>query len=99
MLEKIKRVIKYILYGIPTEHILKCNVVVSQSTKKLLGKNILITGGGRGLGFYIAKKCILEGANVVIVGRNEDVLKQQAKNYNVSILHLICLIFPTYLKC
>ena len=54
MLEKIKRVIKYILYGIPTEHILKCNVVVSQSTKKLLGKNILITGGGRGLGFYIA---------------------------------------------
>ena len=38
MLEKIKRVIKYILYGIPTEHILKCNVVVSQSTKKLLGK-------------------------------------------------------------
>lgn len=39
MLEKIKRVIKYILYGIPTEHILKCNVVVSQSTKKLLGKN------------------------------------------------------------
>lgn len=79
MLEKIKRVIKYILYGIPTEHILKCNVVVSQSTKKLLGKNILITGGGRGLGFYIAQKCILEGANVVIVGRNEDVLKTASK--------------------
>ena len=79
MLEKIKRVIKYILYGIPTEHILKCNVVVSQSTKKLLDKNILITGGGRGLGFYIAQKCILEGANVVIVGRNEDVLKTASK--------------------
>ena len=79
MLEKIKRVIKYILYGIPTEHILKCNVVVSQSTKKLLGKNILITGGGRGLGFYIAQKCILEGANVVIVERNEDVLKTASK--------------------
>lgn len=79
MLEKIKRVIKYILYGIPTKHILKCNVVVSQSTKKLLGKNILITGGGRGLGFYIAQKCILEGANVVIVGRNEDVLKTASK--------------------
>lgn len=79
MLEKIKRVIKYILYGIPTEHILKCDVVVSQSTKKLLGKNILITGGGRGLGFYIAQKCILEGANVVIVGRNEDVLKTASK--------------------
>ena len=79
MFQKIKRVIKYILYGIPTEHILKCNVVVSQSTKKLLGKNILITGGGRGLGFYIAQKCILEGANVVIVGRNEDVLKTASK--------------------
>lgn len=79
MLEVIKRAIKYILYGIPTEKTLKCNVVVSQSTNRLLGKNILITGGGRGLGFYIARKCISEGANVVITGRNEDTLKKSSK--------------------
>lgn len=40
----------------------------------LKGRKILITGGGKGLGFAIAEKCLNEGAKVVITGRNIDTL-------------------------
>jgi NAD(P)-dependent dehydrogenase (short-subunit alcohol dehydrogenase family) len=39
------------------------------------GKTIIITGGGSGIGKAMAKKFALEGANVVITGRNADRLK------------------------
>lgn len=42
----------------------------------LAGKKILITGGGTGIGFSIAKKCIDEGATVLITGRTESKLKE-----------------------
>ena len=41
----------------------------------LAGKNVLITGGTSGIGFAIAKKCLNEGANVVITGRNAEKMK------------------------
>lgn len=41
----------------------------------LKGKRALITGGGTGLGFGIAKAMLEAGAEVVITGRREDVLK------------------------
>ena len=41
----------------------------------LKGKNVLITGGSAGIGLSIAKKCIQEGATVVITGRDESKLK------------------------
>lgn len=71
MLKGLERVFHYIIHGIPIK---KTFVNVSQlsSSDKLKGKNILITGGGRGLGFYIAKKCLYEGANVLITGRSEE---------------------------
>lgn len=40
---------------------------------------ILITGGGRGLGFHIAKRCISEGAKVIITGRNQKTLLEAKK--------------------
>ncbi len=39
------------------------------------GKTIIVTGGGSGIGKAMAKKFALEGANVVITGRNADRLK------------------------
>ena len=42
------------------------------ANRSLKGRNIIITGGGRGLGYYIAKKSLAEGARVLITGRNEN---------------------------
>ena len=46
----------------------------------LQGKNIIITGGGRGIGFTLAKKFVSEGANVLISGRNEETLRNALKH-------------------
>ena len=56
-------------------------VAIAQITRGdvLRGKNILVTGGSRGIGFAIAKKCIAEGADVVITGRNVEALNQASK--------------------
>src|ERR1700730_5479034 len=45
----------------------------------LMGKRILVTGGGTGLGRSMAQRYLELGANVVICGRREDVLKQTAE--------------------
>ncbi len=44
----------------------------------LKGKRILVTGGGTGLGRSMVHRYLELGANVVICGRREDVLKQTA---------------------
>lgn len=44
----------------------------------LLGKTVVITGGSRGIGFATARQFIIEGANVVICGRQEDTLMEAA---------------------
>ncbi|WP_217896392.1 SDR family NAD(P)-dependent oxidoreductase [Oceanobacillus rekensis] len=41
----------------------------------LEGKNAIITGGSAGIGFACAKLLVSEGANVIIVGRNEERLE------------------------
>jgi gluconate 5-dehydrogenase len=46
----------------------------------LTGKSVLVTGGGTGLGLGISKSLIGAGANVVILGRREDVLKKACEN-------------------
>jgi gluconate 5-dehydrogenase len=42
----------------------------------LHGRNALITGGGSGLGFAIAKALAAAGAGVILVGRNSDKLSR-----------------------
>lgn len=48
----------------------------SNTIFSLHGQLALITGGGSGLGFYIAKCMIEAGARVIITGRREPVLKE-----------------------
>lgn len=42
------------------------------ASDKLRDKSIVIVGGTSGLGLSAARACCLEGANVVVVGRNEE---------------------------
>lgn len=52
--------------------------------KALAGKKILVTGGSSGIGYAIAKKCVAEGAKVVITGRDEGKLQTACKKINSS---------------
>jgi NAD(P)-dependent dehydrogenase (short-subunit alcohol dehydrogenase family) len=45
---------------------------------RLSGKNVLVTGGGTGIGLGIARALAAEGANVVICGRRDTVLQEAA---------------------
>ena len=54
----------------------------------LMGKNIVITGGGRGLGYYIAKRSVAEGANVLITGRKEETLKNAVKELGEKVKYI-----------
>lgn len=80
MLSYIKRLAKYLLHGQP-QIVVRPQITFSDSTKRLLGKRILITGGGKGLGLAIAHKCADEGATVVISGRDEDALKKACDSH------------------
>lgn len=54
---------------------------------KLRNKNVLIFGGGSGIGKAIAIRFIEAGANVLITGRTEEKLKSVANEINSPNLH------------
>jgi len=43
------------------------------------GTKVLITGGSEGIGFSLAKACMLKGANVAILARNKEKLSRAAE--------------------
>lgn len=73
-----KRVARYLLKGIP---VIRTQVVVKECSPNnvLANRCILITGGSSGIGFYIAKRCLTEGAKVCITGRDAKKLKDAKK--------------------
>ena len=75
MKQYLYRLWQWVYKGIPVQ---KINAAIStiDASQVLCGKKILITGGSKGIGYQIAKRYIVEGAKVVIVGRNEDALIQ-----------------------
>lgn len=55
----------------------------------LKGKHVLITGGSSGIGLAIAKKCLNEGAEVVITGRSLNKLEAVKRELNNQLLHIL----------
>lgn len=78
MRQYIKRLVLWLLYGVPVNKTY-AKITVVQYDERLKGKKVLITGGGRGLGFYMAQKLVNSDAQVVIVGRSEETLKDASK--------------------
>lgn len=83
----VKRVVRYLLKGIPENHI-TANVVTISPNELLKGRKIIVTGGSRGLGYTMAKRFAEQGADVLITGRNQDTLKESAKQINCKYLVL-----------
>lgn len=73
--EIFKRALKYIVYGVPVINV-KANITITGPSERLKGKKIIITGGGKGLGRAMAKKFTLDGAEVLITGRDEVALRK-----------------------
>lgn len=82
----IKKIVSFLLHGKPQKVFAKISYL--QHNQILLDKKIIITGGGRGLGFAMAKKFASEGADVLIAGRNERTLKTSAEEINCKYLTL-----------
>lgn len=80
----VKNAIRYIL----KEHkptIVNVEVVQKTNKEMFKNKNILITGGSRGLGFYMAKKFRDDGAKVIITGRKKENLEKAKKELGTGI--------------
>ena len=83
----ILRGIRWIVRGVPVKNISAAISYLSPNNR-LSGKKIVVTGGGRGLGFAMAKKFVAEGASVLIAGRNEETLKKSASGIGCQYLPL-----------
>lgn len=83
---KIKHLVSFLLHGEPKPTYAKVSLL--SPCNRLAGKHIVITGGGRGLGFAMAKKFQREGADVLIAGRNENTLKKSAEEIGCKYLRL-----------
>lgn len=74
MKQYLYRLWQWFYKGVP---VMKVNAGITTifPSKQLQGRKILITGGSQGIGLQIAKRFVAEGAEVVIVGRNVQKLK------------------------
>jgi hypothetical protein len=65
----------------------------AMTTASLADRVVIVTGGGRGLGRVVAKALYVVGANVVVCGRDVDVLKKAAQSIDPvgkSVLPVVC---------
>lgn len=85
--EYLRRGIKYVVSGVPEKKV-SATIHYLSPNQCLEGKHIIITGGTKGIGLAIAKKCFSEGGQVLITGRNETFLKSVADKYGFKYLKL-----------
>ena len=83
-MSKIKKIVKRIING--TTQPVFARITCTNPNEILKGRKVVITGGGRGLGYAMAKKFVSEGADVLITGRNEDKLKKSSDDIGCKYL-------------
>lgn len=83
----LKRGFRFILHGVPVKNV-TASITYLQPGGRLSGKKIIVTGGGKGLGAAMAAKFVVEGASVLISGRNEKTLKETAGKIGCKYLTL-----------
>lgn len=81
-------IIKRILWYFKPLKTTIANISVTAPSRKLEGKRIIVTGGTRGLGYYIAKRFAAEGGGVLITGRDETKAAIAAKEIGCEYLCL-----------
>lgn len=65
IIKKIKRLLRRNVY---------VQISVCQEGALLEGKTVVVTGGNEGIGYSISEKCLLQGARVILIGRNRNKL-------------------------
>ena len=83
-IQYLKRGIKYILHGQPTQKVYAQITYLSPSDL-LKGRTALITEGTSGLGYKIAKAFINAGAICVITGRDENKVQRTYEKINKEV--------------
>lgn len=84
MFKRLKKIIKKIIIR---ERIVPV-MVTSVQNQLLKGKTGLVSGGSSGIGFGIAKKMVESGCKVIILGTNEEKLKNAASAIDAEYLVL-----------
>ncbi|WP_295357327.1 SDR family oxidoreductase [uncultured Succiniclasticum sp.] len=59
--------------------VLNVNIGLMMTGKLLEGRTVLITGASGGIGACIAKQCVEQNANVILIGRNQKRLEDLCK--------------------
>ena len=83
---KLKKVVSFLLHGTPKPVYAKITYI--EPSMKLKGKKVVVTGGGAGLGYAMAKRFVEEGAEVLISGRNLETLSKSASELGCKYLQL-----------
>ena len=83
---RLKHIVSFLMHG--DSKPVYANISYLSPNETLRGKKVVITGGGRGLGFSMARKFVAEGAEVLIAGRNIKVLEESAKKLGCKYLQL-----------
>ncbi len=83
----IHRGLRYIVKGTPIINI-KANIGTLSVSEILKGRKIIITGGSKGIGYALAKRLLMDGAEVLICGRSVNALQDVAQNLGCKYLPL-----------
>lgn len=85
----VKSLIKNILSIAQPKRIVNANFTFKNEKTYMADKIVLVTGGGSGFGFAIAKRFVECGAKVIITGRNEQKLESAVKSLGHNVSYLV----------